>query len=59
VPPLADPYIAVIGTSMAADLRPRTLVIQERLVADYGFTEYYQRVRVYVAPRPSQAPRCK
>lgn len=49
VPRLVDPFVGVIDGWLAADPRLRATVIHERLVADYGFTGHYQRVKVYVA----------
>ncbi|WP_205347076.1 IS21 family transposase [Pseudonocardia broussonetiae] len=49
VPRLVDPFVGVIDAWLAADPRLRATVIHERLVADYGFTGHYQRVKVYVA----------
>lgn len=49
VPWLVDPFVGVIDRWLAADPRLRATVIHERLVADYGFTGHYQRIKVYVA----------
>ena len=49
VPRLVDPFTTVIDAWLVADPRLRASVIHERLVADYGFTGHYQRIKVYVA----------
>lgn len=46
---LVDPFIELIDAWLADDPRLRATVIHERLVADYGFTGHYQRVKVYCA----------
>jgi transposase len=48
--PLAvAPFTAVTGTWLRRDLTLKATVIHERLIAEYGFTGHYQRVKVYVA----------
>lgn len=49
VPRLVDPFTDVIDAWLAVDPRLRASVIHERLVAEYGFTGHYQRIKVYVA----------
>ena len=49
VPRMVDPFTGVIDAWLAADPRLRASVVHERLVADYGFTGHYQRVKVYCA----------
>jgi len=49
VPRKVDPFVQVIESWLAADPRLRASVIHERLVADYGFSGHYQRIKVYVA----------
>jgi transposase len=49
VPRLVDPFTEVIDAWLADDPRLRATVIHERLVADYGFTGHYQRIKVYCA----------
>lgn len=49
MPRLVDPYTGLIDAWLAEDPRLRATVIHERLVADYGFTGHYQRIKVYSA----------
>ncbi|MGE3295705.1 MAG: IS21 family transposase [Geminicoccaceae bacterium] len=49
VPRLVDPFTAVIDAWLADDPGLLATVIHERLVADYGFTGHYQRIKVYCA----------
>jgi hypothetical protein len=39
----------IIEAWLRADLRLKGTVIHERLVADYGFTGHYQRVKMFLA----------
>lgn len=43
-----DPYAEVIDEWLRAELRLKGSVIHERLVAQYGFTGNYQRVKLYL-----------
>jgi transposase len=47
-PRLVDPFVEVIDTWLTTEPRLRASVIHERLVADYGFTGHYQRIKNYV-----------
>jgi transposase len=47
-PRLVDPFVEVIDAWLVAEPRLRASVIHERLVADYGFTGHYQRIKNYV-----------
>lgn len=49
VPRLVDPFTDVIDAWLADDPGLLATVIHERLVADYGFTGHYQRIKVYCA----------
>jgi transposase len=49
VPRLVDPFTDLIDAWLADDPRLLATVIHERLVADYGFTGHYQRIKVYCA----------
>ena len=49
MPRLVDPFTAVIDAWLAEDPYLKASVIHERLVADYGFTGHYQRIKVYCA----------
>jgi transposase len=44
-----DPFTGVIDAWLADDPSLLATVIHERLVADYGFTGHYQRIKVYCA----------
>ncbi|MFL5913190.1 MAG: IS21 family transposase [Gaiellaceae bacterium] len=44
-----DAVAPVIDAWLAADPRLKASVIHERLVAEYGFSGHYQRVKLYVA----------
>lgn len=48
-PQVIDPYVGVVDAMLRADLTIRAATIHERLVAEYGFTHSYQRVKMYVA----------
>lgn len=47
-PRAVDPFVRVIDAWLRAEPRLRASVIHERLVADYGFTGHYQRIKLYV-----------
>lgn len=47
-PRLVDPFAGVIDAWLRAEPRLHASVIHERLVADYGFTGHYQRIKLYV-----------
>ena len=49
LPQVIAPYAGVIDAWLRTDITLRASVIHERLVAGYGFTSSYQRVKVYVA----------
>ena len=44
----------MIDAWLRADITLRASVIHERLVAEYGFTGSYQRVKLYVARGPPE-----
>jgi transposase len=46
---VVEPFVEVIDAWLRADIELKGTVIFERLVADYGFTGHYQRVKMYVA----------
>lgn len=48
-PQLIGPFAELIDTWLRADLTLKGSVIHERLVAEYGFTGHYQRVKMYAA----------
>jgi transposase len=48
-PRVVEPFVEVIDAWLRADVELKATVIHERLVADYGFTGHYQRVKMYVA----------
>jgi transposase len=48
-PQVIAPLVGVVDGWLRADLRLKGSVIHERLVAEYGFTGSYQRVKVYLA----------
>lgn len=48
-PRVIDPFVAVIEAWLRADVSLRGSVIHERLVAEYGFTGSYQRVKMFLA----------
>ena len=50
-----DVVAPVIDAWLAADPRLRASVIHERLVAEHGFDGHYQRIKLYVPPRPANA----
>jgi transposase len=47
-PRLVDPFVGVIDAWLDEEPRLRASVIHERLVADYGFSGHYQRIKTYV-----------
>ncbi|MDP9434340.1 MAG: IS21 family transposase [Actinomycetota bacterium] len=47
-PQKITPFAGVIDSWLRADLTLRGTVVHERLVAEYGFTGNYQRVKVYL-----------
>jgi transposase len=48
-PRVITPFVAVIESMLRNDLSLKGTVIHERLVADYGFTGSYQRVKMFLA----------
>jgi hypothetical protein len=46
---MIDPYTALIDTWLTKERRLQATVIHQRLVADHGFSNSYQRVKLYVA----------
>lgn len=48
-PQVIAPLVEVVDGWLRADIKLKGSVIHERLVAEYGFTGSYQRVKVYVA----------
>jgi transposase len=57
-PRVIDPYAAIIDEWLAREPLLAGTVIFERLVAEYGFTHTYQRVKLYLQEaRPRIAPR--
>jgi len=48
-PRVITPFVAVIESMLRGDLSLKGTVIHERLVADYGFTGSYQRVKMFLA----------
>jgi hypothetical protein len=48
-PLLITPFISVVEAWLRADLRIKGTVVHERLVAEYGFTGHYQRVKMFLA----------
>lgn len=48
-PALITPFIGVVESWLRTDIELKASVIHERLVADYGFTGHYQRVKMFVA----------
>ena len=48
-PRVIEPHVARIEGWLRTDLELRGSVIHERLVADYGFTGSYQRVKMFLA----------
>jgi transposase len=48
-PQVIAPLVGVVDGWLRADLSLKGSVIHERLVAEYGFTGSYQRVKVYLA----------
>jgi hypothetical protein len=46
---LIEPFVERIEAWLRADLALKGTVIHERLVADYGFTGNYQRVKMFLA----------
>ena len=49
LPQAIAPFAGVIDAWLRTDITLRASVIHERLVAEHGFTNSYQRVKVYVA----------
>ena len=43
------PFIPLVEAWLRADLRIKGTVVHERLVAEYGFTGHYQRVKMFLA----------
>jgi transposase len=43
------PFIGVVDSWLRMDITVKGSVIHERLVAEYGFTGHYQRVKMYLA----------
>ena len=48
-PLLITPFIPLVEGWLRADLRIKGTVVHERLVAEYGFTGNYQRVKMFLA----------
>jgi hypothetical protein len=48
-PLLITPFIPLEEAWLRADLRIKGTVVHERLVAEYGFTGNYQRVKMFLA----------
>ncbi|QGF22343.1 IS21 family transposase [Raineyella fluvialis] len=48
-PALITPFVSVVEGWLRADIGLKASVIHERLVAQYGFTGHYQRVKMFVA----------
>ncbi|WP_431921690.1 IS21 family transposase [Nonomuraea jabiensis] len=48
-PQVIEPYMHVIDAMLRAERAITASTIHERLVAEYGFTHSYQRVKLYVA----------
>ena len=48
-PRLIEPFVELVESWLRTDLRLKASVIHERLVADYGFTGHYQRVKMFTA----------
>ena len=48
-PRLIEPFVERIEAWLRSDLALKGTVIHERLVADYGFTGHYQRVKMFLA----------
>ena len=46
---LITPFVGVVEAWLRADLRIKGTVVHERLVAEYGFTGHYQRVKMFLA----------
>ena len=46
---LIAPFVGVIEAWLRADVALKGTVIHERLVAEYGFTGHYQRVKMFLA----------
>ena len=56
-PQVIEPFKELIDEWLRREPRLRGTVIHQRLVADYGFTNSYQRVKMYLAEaRPRIAP---
>ncbi len=48
-PRLIEPFVERIEAWLRSDLALKGTVIHERLVAEYGFTGHYQRVKMFLA----------
>lgn len=48
-PRAIDPFVDVVEAWLRGDISLKASVIHERLVAEYGFTGHYQRVKMFVA----------
>jgi transposase len=48
-PRVVEPFVDVIDAWLRKDVELKGTVIHERLVAQYGFTGHYQRVKMYVS----------
>ena len=48
-PRLIEPFIGLVESWLRADLNLKASVINERLVAEYGFGGHYQRVKMFAA----------
>jgi transposase len=46
---VVEPFVDVIDAWLRKDVEIKGTVIHERLVADYGFSGHYQRVKMYVS----------
>lgn len=48
-PRVIAPFVGVVEGWLRADIDLKASVVHERLVAEYGFTGHYQRVKMFVA----------
>ena len=55
-PRLIEPFVERIEAWLRSDLALKGTVIHERLVADYGFTGNYQRVKMFLAEARPRLP---
>ena len=55
-PKVIEPYAELIDEWLRKEPRLRGTVIHQRLVADYGFTHSYQRVKMYLAEASADLP---